>query len=141
MLNRAGFFLIEIMIALAVLSGIAGVAATYQWQAVRAYQDSYLRLRALNAAREALESILSLGCMPAQCFNEVDGIAVTCRVAQAAPRLEGSLGAPGAFVTKPSNLACVEVTATWESLSGVVCSCRLLSVVRLDGGTGSAHVY
>jgi type II secretory pathway pseudopilin PulG len=125
--NCAGFFLIEVMVALALLSGIAGIVATYQWHAARAYQESHIRVEALNAARDVLESIVATGRMSIQRLNESDRIVVTCSVVQAVPHLTGNLD-----FLPPNGLVCIEVTAAWQSFSGVPCTCRLQSVCQLD---------
>lgn len=130
MANSTGFFLIEVMIALALLMGIAGTLAMYQWHTARTYQESQKRLQGLNAARDALESIVATRRIPDR-FYEIDGIAVTCKVVQAVSQLQCSFNFES--IHHQRDLACIEVTAVWESLSGVPCTCRLVSVTRLDG--------
>jgi len=54
-MSRNGFFLIELLVALAILSGLLLVVSSQVWQTIRWQKEAEMRLSALNSAMTMLD--------------------------------------------------------------------------------------
>lgn len=115
--NAQGSFLLEVMVALAIIACVASVVAYYQWNTISLYRDAQKHARALNLIQKHLEySIAGISLAD----KSYDGIRIT-----------SSRGVPlmtAGMYTQPV-MTPIHIVATWQSCCGVERTTHLYSQV------------
>jgi len=108
---QKGFLLLEIMISLVILTSMAGVLASYQWQIARWQADARKKLQAVTSASEQLDQLFKKG---AKAPALPKGITVQSQVQPypIVPITGLEQGDLGAFYER------ITVTATWHDVGG-----------------------
>ena len=88
-----GSFLIELMVAIAILTTMAFVIFQFQWNIRRLHIDSYRRLRAMDHASGLIEAVLQAKKLPNQTEIQKEGyrLEITAQKAE----LKGNEGLAG----------------------------------------------
>lgn len=105
MSNRPGFLLIEIIIALALLSGVASIIAYHQWYACAWTREARVQLAAVNAARDTLEQ-----CLLHHTLRQREGVVVR-RIRAPQPR-------SSMYALSDQNFVMVQAVCQWQSVFG-----------------------
>jgi len=138
--KRKGFLLIELLIALAILSGLALVVSSQIWQTIKIHKEAELRLLALNGAISELDRLVGKKrFMPTSRRTD---LGATISIDHAPVQIDqkkidrtikpNSMQLPGQDVA-----LCVPVVAKveWENCSGKKETLRLVTAILLDGAS------
>ena len=126
-MSKTGFLLIELMMAVAMLTIIASTVAYYQWNTLQLYFDARLRLEAFNNARSTLE-LIAVEKNTSHVVQKSDDVFISCQKMD-----EYSLPILSGFSHKfCENFAFIQVEAKWKSVNNQEQSVILISGSMLN---------
>jgi len=135
-----GFLLIELLVALAILSGLTLVVSSQIWQSIKLHKEAELRLSALNCAVSLLDQIAKQKQITSMSKTTQDGISVVVDKANVAidqKKIDQIVFPAGQKYEEKGEpfwlFEFVQLTVRWKNLSQKKESMRFLTGLLLDG--------
>lgn len=129
MLPVKGFLIIELLVAMAIMSIVIGTIAGYQWATISAQQDAKRHLQAVTIASSKLEAVLAQKHLSVTPTEECDDFIVTWHVQTSQlPKIE-QLSQP--IIGKKPLFATIAVSVQWHSVRQALRSVTLTAGMPL----------